>query len=66
MLKYLGCHENIVTLYDVITMPYVMFGSFPNEQGEQNFTDIYIVTQLYDCDLDRIISSNQVRFPVNQ
>ena len=24
MLKYLGCHENIVTLYDVITMPYVI------------------------------------------
>ena len=30
MLKYLGCHENIVTLYDVITMPYVLFDSFPN------------------------------------
>ncbi|CBK20736.2 uncharacterized protein [Blastocystis hominis] len=49
MLKYFGCHENIISLYDLVAMPY----------GEQNFSDLYIITQLYDCDLERIISSNQ-------
>lgn len=49
MLRHLGCHENIISLYDVVTMPY----------GQEEFTDIYIITQLYECDLDRIISSNQ-------
>ena len=29
-------------------------------QGKEEFTDIYIVTQLFDCDLDRIIASSQV------
>ena len=23
MLRHLGCHENIISLYDVVTMPYV-------------------------------------------
>lgn len=23
MLKYFGCHENIISLYDVVPMPYV-------------------------------------------
>lgn len=23
MLKYFGCHENIISLYDVVAMPYV-------------------------------------------
>lgn len=27
MLKYLGNHENIISLYDVITIPYVHFNS---------------------------------------
>ncbi|OAO16009.1 mitogen-activated protein kinase [Blastocystis sp. ATCC 50177/Nand II] len=49
MLRHLGWHENVISLYDVITMPY----------GREDFTDIYIVTQLFECDLERIISSNQ-------
>lgn len=23
MLKYFGCHENIISLYDLVAMPYV-------------------------------------------
>lgn len=23
MLKYFGCHENIISLYDLVTVPYV-------------------------------------------
>ena len=60
MLKYFGCHENIISLYDVVAMPYVCLLVVDNRQGESNFSDLYIVTELYDCDLERIISSKQV------
>ena len=60
MLKHLGCHENVISLYDVVTMPYVEFEFVKLSQGEEDFQDIYIITQLFECDLDRIISSNQV------
>lgn len=61
MLRHLGWNENIISLYDVITMPYVSTMAWIlMMQGKEDFTDIYIVTQLFECDLDRIISSNQV------
>ena len=61
MLKHLGCHENIISLYDVVTMPYVIiYYIWLIDQGVEDFKDIYIITQLFECDLDRIISSNQV------
>ena len=49
LLGQLGGHENIVGLVDVMTMPPLT----------KNFKDIYIVCELMECDLDRIISSSQ-------
>ena len=62
MLRHLGWHENVISLYDVITMPYVSVAARVfTSKGRKDFTDIYIVTQLFECDLERIISSNQVQ-----
>ncbi|ETV82901.1 CMGC/MAPK protein kinase, variant [Aphanomyces astaci] len=49
LLKHLGAHENIINILDVILIP-------PNTT---NFDDIYIVTDLMESDLERIISSTQ-------
>lgn len=49
LLRHFRHHENIVTLKDIITYP-------PNTI---DFTDVYIITNLMESDLDRIISSNQ-------
>jgi serine/threonine protein kinase len=49
LLRHLGDHENIIHILDIMTMP-------PNIR---DFTDLYIVTECYECDLDRIISSSQ-------
>eukprot|EP00940_MAST-03C_sp_MAST-3C-sp2_P003227 g3227.t1 len=47
--KYLSYHENIVTIVDVMTDP----------PGSDCFKDLYIVTDLFECDLSRVVSSNQ-------
>jgi serine/threonine protein kinase len=49
LLRHLGDHENVIHILDIMTMP-------PNIR---DFTDFYIVTECYECDLDRIISSSQ-------
>lgn len=49
LLRHLGDHENIIHILDIMTMP-------PNIR---DFADLYIVTECYECDLDRIISSSQ-------
>jgi len=49
LLRHLGDHENVIGLVDVSLMP----------PHTLNFRDIYIVTELMECDLDRIVSSNQ-------
>ena len=49
LLGQLGDHENVIGLVDVMTMPPLT----------KNFRDIYIVCELMECDLDRIISSTQ-------
>jgi mitogen-activated protein kinase 1/3 len=42
-------HENIIAILDIFTMP-------PNEP---NFNDVYIVTDLMESDLQKIVSSKQ-------
>jgi mitogen-activated protein kinase 1/3 len=49
LLKHLGQHENIISLVDLFVMP----------PHTVDFKDIYIVTELMECDLDRIVCSNQ-------
>jgi serine/threonine protein kinase len=47
--KHLKRHENITDLYDIMTGP----------PDSVEFHTIYIVSQLFECDLERIISSHQ-------
>ncbi|GBG24548.1 Mitogen-activated protein kinase 1 [Hondaea fermentalgiana] len=49
LLKHLGDHENVIGLVDISVMP----------PHTLDFKDIYIVTELFECDLDRIVSSSQ-------
>ncbi|KAJ1459735.1 kinase-like domain-containing protein [Pelagophyceae sp. CCMP2097] len=49
LLRHFGLHENIVQVKDIITVP-------PNTI---DFSDVYIVTNLMESDLDRIITSRQ-------
>ncbi|KAF1321106.1 Cmgc/mapk protein kinase, partial [Globisporangium splendens] len=49
LLRHLGVHENVINILDVILIP-------PNVM---DFHDIYIVTDLMESDLERIISSSQ-------
>lgn len=51
LLRHLNAHENIIQIYDL------MCGPKPNDH---NFEDIYIVTNLMESDLERIIKSRQV------
>jgi serine/threonine protein kinase len=50
LLRHFNDHENIITILDIMTVP-------PNNP---NFYDIYIVTNLMESDLERIIKSKQV------
>jgi serine/threonine protein kinase len=50
LLRHFNDHENIITILDIMTVP-------PNNP---NFDDIYIVTNLMESDLERIIKSKQV------
>lgn len=49
LLAHLGAHENVVNIKDIITI----------QPNTTDFKDLYIVTDLFECDLDRIISSSQ-------
>ena len=48
LLRYLNGHENIIQIYDVMTYP-----------NTDEFKDVYIVTTLFETDLEEIISSKQ-------
>lgn len=50
LLRHLNNHENIVSIVDIMSVP-------PNTPM---FDDIYIVTNLMESDLERIIQSKQV------
>lgn len=49
LLRHFSYHENIIAIYDIMTDP----------TNTSEFRDIYIVTNLFESDLERIISSNQ-------
>lgn len=49
LLRHLGSHDNIMEILDLQTGP----------PETTDFRHLYIITQLYECDLDRIISSSQ-------
>lgn len=49
LLRHFNAHENIISIYDIMVMPY----------DTLDFTDIYIVTNLMESDLERIIRSKQ-------
>lgn len=49
LLRHFCNHENIVAIKDIITVP-------PNTT---DFKDVYIITNLMESDLDRIIASSQ-------
>mmetsp|Transcript_23291 Transcript_23291/g.41182 ORF Transcript_23291/g.41182 Transcript_23291/m.41182 type:complete len:422 (-) Transcript_23291:253-1518(-) len=49
LLKHLGDHENVIGLVDLSLMP----------PHTMDFDDIYIVTELMECDLERIVTSPQ-------
>ena len=49
LLRHFSKHENIITIYDIMAV----------EPDTINFNDIYIVTNLYESDLERIIQSRQ-------
>mmetsp|Transcript_29138 Transcript_29138/g.48988 ORF Transcript_29138/g.48988 Transcript_29138/m.48988 type:complete len:415 (+) Transcript_29138:129-1373(+) len=50
LLNHFDKHDNIITILDIMTNP-------PNKE---HFDDIYIVTNLMESDLERIIRSRQV------
>lgn len=49
LLRHFCSHENIINIIDIMTVP----------PGSPQFEDIYIVTNLMESDLERIISSRQ-------
>ncbi|CAM9900835.1 unnamed protein product, partial [Discosporangium mesarthrocarpum] len=49
LLRHFDGHENIINIIDIMTNP----------PGTTNFKDVYIVTNLMESDMDRIISSGQ-------
>jgi mitogen-activated protein kinase 1/3 len=49
LLRHFSSHENIITILDIVTVP----------PYQESFDDIYIVTNLMESDLERIIRSRQ-------
>jgi serine/threonine protein kinase len=49
LLRHLGRHDNIIEILDIMTGP----------PETEDFHTLYIVTQLFECDLERIVSSSQ-------
>ena len=47
LLRHFRSHENIVTIYDMMTYP----------PDVVNFQDLYVVTNLYDSDLENVLKS---------
>lgn len=55
LLRHFSSHENIISIFDLMSCP-------PNKM---HFDDIYIVTNLMETDLERIIRSKQVPFTIS-
>jgi len=49
LLRHFDGHDNVIRIYDLFTFPH----------DKEDFSDIYIVTNLMESDLDRIIASEQ-------
>jgi mitogen-activated protein kinase 1/3 len=49
LLRHFDGHENVIKILDIMTLP----------ANTVDFVDIYIITDLMESDLDRIISSSQ-------
>ena len=49
LLRHLGHHDNIIEIVDIMTGP----------PETEDFDTLYIVTDWYECDLERIITSKQ-------
>lgn len=49
LLTHFGKHENIIEIVDIMTGP----------PDTQDFHTLYIVTKLFECDLERIVTSAQ-------
>lgn len=49
LLRHFDGHENIIAIADIMTIP----------PGTTDFKDVYIVTNLMESDMDRIIASGQ-------
>lgn len=49
LLRHFDGHENIISIVDIMTIP----------PGTTEFKDVYIVTNLMESDMDRIIASGQ-------
>ena len=49
LLRHLGSHDNVIEIFDLMTGP----------PDTEDFHTLYIVTQLFECDLERIITSSQ-------
>lgn len=49
ILRHIGNHENVVELVDLFAQPY----------GTERFEDLYLIMELFESDLDRIIASSQ-------
>uniref|UniRef100_A0A6V1P1J1 Mitogen-activated protein kinase n=1 Tax=Heterosigma akashiwo TaxID=2829 RepID=A0A6V1P1J1_HETAK len=49
LLRHFGAHENVINVIDCMCIP----------ANTTNFRDVYIVTRLFESDMDRIISSGQ-------
>lgn len=47
LMRFFGAHENLVTLYDM------------EEPTSSTFEDVYVITELMETDLHRIINSRQ-------
>ncbi len=52
LLAHLGSHENVTKIYEISFGP-------KGKADSENFEDLYIITELFECDLDRIITSSQ-------
>jgi len=52
LLAHLGSHENVTRIFEI------SFGPAGKENSD-DFEDLYIITELFECDLDRIITSSQ-------
>lgn len=66
LLRHLGGHENISWILDIMVGPHVPAATVQGRgpagaagAAVPDFRDVYIVTDLMDCDLGKVIESQQ-------